>query len=89
MTLKAKLLNALIERNHSIMPMSHVPDGHYEDYDHWEGITTDDGDFMINFYSDGEKFYITAYPDILGADGLWSTDTSTPIRIMDIDVIPV
>jgi hypothetical protein len=56
MTLKVKILKAIIAEGFSIMPMVHCPDGYYEDYDHWEEVETDEGVFNINFYSDGEDF---------------------------------
>ena len=88
MTLKVKILKAIIAEGFSIMPMVHCPDGYYEDYDHWEDVETDEGVFTINFYSDGEDFYITAYPLLESAEG-WYTDHDTWITIMRTPVTHV
>ena len=86
MTLKAKLLKAMIEAGHSILPMSYCPDGYYTDYDDWAPLEIDEGEFALNFYSDGEKFFFTAYPDVKQEDGTYSIDYDTMIHVL---VVPV
>ena len=86
MTLQAKLFNAVIKAGHSVMPMHHCPDGHYTDYDEWEQIDIDEGAFMVNFYSDGETFFLTAYPDVEDENGQFSVDYSTWVRLMKMPI---
>jgi len=61
MELKQKIVKEMVRRKMSFVPMTYCPDGHYTDYDEWDAVEVDDKYYDINFYSDGDTFYITAY----------------------------
>lgn len=71
MRIESLILKQLINNGHSINPMHHCPDGFYTDYDEWESVTVDGKTFDINFYSDGEQFFITAYELKLNDSGFF------------------
>jgi len=81
MNLENKILKAIVTSGLSIMPMEHCPNGEYEDYDEWDAVEVDDKFYDINFFSDGEVFFINAYPvDEIGDE--YIVDYSTIYSIM-------
>jgi hypothetical protein len=62
MTKESLILREIVRKGLSINPLEHCPDGHYTDYDEWDAVSVNGEMFDINFWSDGERFYITAYP---------------------------
>jgi hypothetical protein len=74
MKTESLILKALVSKGISINPLEHCPDGHYTDYDEWDSVTVHGVTFDINFYSDGERFYITAYRLFMTASGIYDRD---------------
>jgi len=60
--LERSILKAVLAKGYGLNPMEYVEDGYYTDYDDWDAVEVQGKYFDINFYSDGEYFYITAYP---------------------------
>jgi hypothetical protein len=61
MELRQQIIKELIKRRISLVPMHHCPDGEYTDFDEWDAVEVDGQYYDINFYSDGDTFFITAY----------------------------
>jgi hypothetical protein len=58
MTITYRILEALKAKGHSL----DIPEDIYTDFDEWDAVFLEaEGDFDINFYCDGENYYITAY----------------------------
>lgn len=74
MKIESLILKALVIKGLSINPIEHCPDGIYTDYDEWDCVTVNNETFDINFYSDGEKFYISAYPLFMTDSGIYDRD---------------
>ena len=74
MKIESLILRELVRKGLAINPLEHCPDGHYEDYDEWDSVTVNGETFDINFYSDGERFYITAYPLFMTESGIYDRD---------------
>ena len=73
--LERAILKALLAKGYTLNPMSYVQDGQYTNYNEWDSV--DLGHeflFYINFYSDGEKFYISAYPLFMTDSGIYDID---------------
>ena len=76
MKIESLILRELVRKGLAINPLEHCPDGLYTDYDEWDCVEVDGKAYDINFYSDGEKFYISAYPLSLTSSGLYDRDNS-------------
>jgi hypothetical protein len=74
MKTESLILKALVSKGIPINPLEHCPDGHYTDYDEWDAVTVNGESFDINFYSDGERFYISAYPLSMTTSGFYDRD---------------
>ena len=76
MKIESLILRELVRKGLAINPLEHCPDGHYEDYDEWDSVTINGEVFDINFYSDGERFYISACPLFMTESGIYDRDNS-------------
>ena len=75
--LERAILKAVLAKGYTLNPMSYVQDGQYTDYDEWDAVNLGSGlEFDINFYSDGDYFYITAYDLIQTDSGLFIRNDS-------------
>ena len=61
MELRQQIIKEMVRLGISLLPMNHCPDGEYEDFDEWDTVYLDNVPYDINFWSDGDTFYITAY----------------------------
>ena len=61
MELRQKIIKEMVRLKLSLVPMHYCPDGAYEDFDAWDAVFIDSVCYDINFHSDGDNFYITAY----------------------------
>jgi hypothetical protein len=75
------ILREIVRKGLSINPLEHCPDGHYMDYDEWDAVTVNGEMFDINFWSDGERFYITAYPLSLTDGEVYDRDNENFFRV--------
>ena len=71
MKIESLILKELVRKGLPINPIEHCPDGHYTDYDEWGAVTINGESYDINFYSDGERFYISAYPLFMTDCGIY------------------
>ena len=78
--LERAILKKLLAKGYGLNPMDYVQDGQYTDYDEWDAVAIqgdfDDVEFDINFYSDGDYFYITAYELFYNDVGMIERDNS-------------
>jgi len=74
MKIESLIIKELVCKGLSINPLEHCPDGLYTDHDEWDSVTVNGETFDINFYSDGEKFYISAYPLFMTESGIYDRD---------------
>ena len=75
--LERAILKAVLAKGYTLNPMSYVQDGQYTDYDEWDAVDLENGlEFDINFYSDGDYFYITAYELFYNDVGMIERDNS-------------
>jgi hypothetical protein len=80
--LERAILKAVLAKGYTLNPMSYVQDGQYTDYDEWDSVNLGNGlEFDINFYSDGDYFYITAYDLIQTDSGLFIRNDSSFFHI--------
>ena len=80
--LERAILKKLLAKGYTLNPMSYVQDGQYTDYDEWDAVDLGKGlVFDINFYSDGDYFYITAYELIQTDSGLFIRNDSSFFHI--------
>ena len=76
--LERAILKAVLAKGYGLNPMEYVDDGQYTDYDEWDSVNLGNGfEFDINFYSDGQYFYITAYDLIQTDSGIFTRDNSS------------
>ena len=83
--LERAILKALLAKGYTLNPMSYVQDGQYTDYDEWDSV--DLGNellFYINFYSDGDYFYISAYPLFMTDSGIYDIDNEDFFHVYKI-----
>jgi hypothetical protein len=85
--LESQILKALVSKGVSIIPIDHCPDGDYLDYDEWDGVNVDGKEYDINFYSDGKKFYIQAYPLKLNKNGLYDRENDDFFNVQIYDLV--
>ena len=75
--LERAILKKLLAKGYGLNPMDYVQDGQYTDYDEWDAVDLGNGlEFDINFYSDGDYFYITAYELFCNDVGMIERDNS-------------
>jgi hypothetical protein len=80
--LERAILKKLLDKGYGLNPMDYVQDGQYTDYDEWDSVNLGGGlEFDINFYSDGDYFYITAYDLIQTDSGLFIRNDSSFFHI--------
>ena len=80
--LERAILKKLLAKGYGLNPMDYVQDGQYTDYDEWDAVDLGNGlEFDINFYSDGDYFYITAYDLIQTDSGLFIRNDSSFFHI--------
>jgi hypothetical protein len=84
--LRVKILKEMVKEGISLVPMHYCPDGYYTDYDDWHSVEVDGKYYDINFYSDGEKFYFTAYHTVHEGEYL-VTDYKSEFHILVHDVV--
>jgi len=88
--LQRAILKKVLEKGYTLNPMEYCPDGHYTDYDEWDYVDLGDGvKYDINFYSDGIKFYITAYKLIEEIDGSFTRDNSDYFHVIKMPIVEV
>jgi hypothetical protein len=72
------MIKKLLSRGYTLNPMDYVQDGQYTDYDEWDSVDLGHGFvFDINFYSDGDYFYITAYDLIQTDSGIFTRNNNS------------
>jgi hypothetical protein len=76
MKIESLILKELVRKGLAINPIEHCPDGLYADYDEWDCVTINGETYDINFYSDGEKFFISAYPLFMTESGIYDRDNT-------------
>ena len=86
--LRLKILKEMVRCKISLVPMHYCPDGHYTDYDEWDSVYVDNECYDINFYSDGEKFYFTAYSTSYDGKHLFR-DNENYFHILQHDVLSI
>ena len=83
--LRVKILKQLVKEGISLVPMHYCPDGYYTDYDDWHSVEVDDKFYDINFYSDGEKFFFTAYI----VEGTYDRQNDQYFHLLQHDVMSI
>ena len=79
--LERAILKKLLAKGYGLNPMGYVQDGQYTDYDKWDSVDLNGLVFDINFYSDGDYFYITAYDLIQTDSGIFTRNDSSFFHI--------
>jgi len=88
MKIESLILRAIVRNGIPINPIEHCPDGNYEDYDEWDTVYVGEP-YDIHFYSDGERFYITAYPLHMTDSGIYDrmNDDFFHVQVFELQTI--
>ena len=88
--LERAILKKVLAKGYTLNPMDYCPQGHYTDYDEWDSVNLGNGfEFDINFYSDGQYFYITAYDLIQTDSGIFTRDNSSFFHVIKMPIVEV
>ena len=88
--LQRHILKKVLSKGYTLNPMDYCPDGNYTDYDEWDSVNLGNGlEFDINFYSDGDYFYITAYDLIQTDSGLFTRNNDSFFHIVKMSIVEV
>ena len=82
--LERAILKKLLAKGYGLNPMDYVQDGRYTDYDEWDAVDLNGLVFDINFYSDGDYFYISAYPLFMTDSGIYDIDNEDFFHVYKI-----
>jgi hypothetical protein len=88
--LKRSILKAILAKGYTLNPMDYCPDGHYTDFDEWDAVDLGSGfEFDINFFSDGQYFYITAYDLTYDDSGILTRNNESFFHVIKMSIVEV
>ena len=88
--LQRAILKKLLAKGYTLNPMDYCPEVHYTDFDEWDAVNLGNGlEFDINFYSDGDYFYITAYDLIQTDSGIFTRNNSDFFHVVKMPIVEV